>query len=123
MFAEANRRTSLVALIEIVEGVENADEIAAVDGVDCLWVGQLDLSCSLGIPGQFDHPDFVAAMKRVVEVARQRDKSVGRSVATVDEGVALHTLGFDCILYSADVWLLQTALARGLEDLRRECLR
>ena len=123
MFAEANQRTSFVALIETVEGVESADEIAAVDGVDCLWVGQLDLSCSLGIPGQFDHPDFAAAMRRVVEVARQHDKSAGRSVATVDEGVALHALGFDFILYSADVWLLQTALARGLEDLRRECLR
>ena len=54
--AAANRKTSLVALIETAEGVENADAIAAIDGVDCLWIGHFDLTCSLGIPGQFDHP-------------------------------------------------------------------
>ena len=54
--AAANERTCLFAQIETASGVENANAIAAVNGVDCLWVGHFDLSASLGIPGQFEHP-------------------------------------------------------------------
>ena len=53
--AAANRRTTLFAQIETRQGVENADALAALAGVDCLWIGHFDLSCSLGIPGQFEH--------------------------------------------------------------------
>ena len=68
--AAANDFTTLFAQIETREGVENADAIAAVDGVDCLWVGHFDLSCSLGIPGQFDHPDFLEAIAVVTEACK-----------------------------------------------------
>ncbi|MCH6587667.1 MAG: hpch/hpai aldolase, partial [Proteobacteria bacterium] len=67
--AAANRRTALAALIETAEGIENIDEIAAVKGVDCLWIGHFDLSASLGIAGQFDHPAFTAATERVRRAA------------------------------------------------------
>jgi 2-dehydro-3-deoxyglucarate aldolase/4-hydroxy-2-oxoheptanedioate aldolase len=122
-FEEANTKTSLVALIETTAGVENADEIAAVDGVDCLWIGPLDLSCSLGVPGEFDHPDFIDATARVVAAAQTHRKSLGRGAATIDEGVELYEAGFDFILYSADVWLLENALTAGLEALRAKCTR
>ena len=45
-----NRRNCLFVQIETAAGAKNADEIAAVKGVDCLWVGHFDLSCSLGFP-------------------------------------------------------------------------
>ena len=64
--AAANARTTFFAQIETRAGVENADAIAAVDGVDCLWVGHFDLSASLGIPGQFEHKDFLDAIDTVV---------------------------------------------------------
>ena len=83
--AAANRRTTLFAQIETREGVDNADAIAAVDGVDCLWVGHFDLSCSLGIPGQFDHKDFTDAIATVAKACRKHDKSLGRLVPTVDD--------------------------------------
>src|SRR5262245_22159257 len=69
-FGRANERTTFVCQIETAEGVENADAIAAIDGVDLLWVGHFDLSVSLGIPGQFDHPKFTGAIERVVTAAR-----------------------------------------------------
>lgn len=56
----ANKRTTLFCQIETAEGVENADAMAALDGVDCLWVGHFDLSCSLGIPGEFGHKNLQA---------------------------------------------------------------
>ncbi|MBM3560900.1 MAG: hpch/hpai aldolase, partial [Alphaproteobacteria bacterium] len=55
---DANDKTTFFALIETAEGADNADEIAAVPGVDCLWIGHFDLTCSLGIPGEFGNPRF-----------------------------------------------------------------
>ena len=53
----ANKRVAVFLLVETLEGVENVDEIAAVEGIDGIWIGHFDLSTSLGIPGQFEHPD------------------------------------------------------------------
>jgi 2-dehydro-3-deoxyglucarate aldolase/4-hydroxy-2-oxoheptanedioate aldolase len=119
--AEANDRTCLVALIETAEGIENSDEIAAVEGVDCLWIGHFDLSCSLGIPGQFDHPDFERAVNRVVEAAARHDKAIGRLVPNVEQGLALFEQGFRMIVYSTDVRLLQQSLLEGVNALRAKC--
>jgi 2-keto-3-deoxy-L-rhamnonate aldolase RhmA len=120
-FAAANRKTSLVALIETAEGLENVEAIAAVDGVDCLWIGHFDLSCSLGLPGRFEHPDFLAAANRIAAAGKTAGKALGRLVPTVEEGVALYAEGFDMIIYSGDVWLLQAALASGVKELRARC--
>lgn len=116
--AEANRRTTLFAQIETREGVENAERMAALDGVDCLWIGHFDLSCSLGIPGQFEHKDFTDAVKTVVKAAQKHNKALGRLVPTVDEGVALNQAGFDFICYSGDVWALQSAVSAALTEIR-----
>lgn len=117
-FDAANERTCFIGLIETVEGIENIDEIAAVDGVDCLWVGHFDLSCSLGIPGQFDHPDFLKAVDKVVEAGIKHNKALGRVVPTPEEGVALYKQGFNMIIYSSDIQILQKALASGVASLR-----
>ena len=54
----ANRETVFVALIETVEGLADVERIAAMDTVDALFIGHFDLTCSMGINAQFDHPDF-----------------------------------------------------------------
>lgn len=51
----ANRETMLIPQIETADGLEHVEEIAAVPGIDVLWVGQFDLTASLGIAGQFDN--------------------------------------------------------------------
>jgi len=114
----ANRRTTVIMQIETAEGVANADAIAAIDGVDCLWIGHFDLSCSLGIPGQFDHPTFVAAVATVTAATRKHKKSLGRLVPDVATGLALHRAGFDFISYAGDVWVFQAAVAAGISGLR-----
>ncbi len=116
--AAANRKTCLFAQIETREGVQNVEQIAAVDGVDCLWIGHFDLSCSLGIPGQFDHPDFLDAVATVVRAARQHGKALGRLVPDVVEAIRLHGEGFDFICYSGDVWVLYGAIEAALSEIR-----
>jgi 2-keto-3-deoxy-L-rhamnonate aldolase RhmA len=96
--AAANERTTLFCQIETAEGAENAGKIAAVDGVDCLWVGHFDLSVSLGIPGQFDHPKFLKAIERTVAATKKHKKALGRLVPTTDLGIALYKQGFRFLL-------------------------
>ena len=70
-------RTLVMAQIETERGLDNVEAIAAVDGIDVLWVGHFDLSNFMGMPAQFDNPTFVAAMKRVADVAKQHNKIAG----------------------------------------------
>jgi 2-keto-3-deoxy-L-rhamnonate aldolase RhmA len=69
----------VLGIIQVESGraVENAREMAAIDGVDVLFVGPTDLSHSLGIPGQFDNPTFLAAIRTVSEAAASEGKAAG----------------------------------------------
>ena len=121
-FKAANARTTLFCQIETAEGVKNADEMAAMDGVDCLWVGHFDLSLSLGVPGQFEHPTFLKAIDKVANATARHGKSLGRLVPNVETGVEINRRwGFNLICYSGDVWVLHNALAEAVSKLRAEC--
>ena len=114
-------RSAFFCLIETAEGVDNIDGIAALDGVDCLWVGHFDLSVSLGIPGDFGHPAFTAAMDRIAAAAKKHNKSLGRLVPNVQQGIDFNAQGFDFICYSGDVWVLHDALADAVSKIRAGC--
>ena len=117
----ANDRTTIFCLIETAEGAANAEAIAATDGVDCLWVGHFDLSVSLGVPGQFDHPKFQAAMEKIIAAAKAHNKSLGRLVPNTSQGISFYKQGFDFCCYSGDVWVLRDALAAAITTLREGC--
>ena len=117
----ANQRSALFAQIETAAGVENAEEIAALDGVDCLWVGHFDLTCSLGIPGQFDHPKFKDAIARTYAACKKYNKAYGRLVPDVATGADVFAQGFDFVCYSGDVWVFQSALKSGVDGIRAAC--
>ncbi len=118
-FVAANRRSTFFCQIETAEGVDNADAIAALPGVDCLWVGHFDLSVSLGVPGEFGSKTFTDAIARVCDAARKHGKSLGRLVPTVQQGVDLYGQGFDFICYSGDVWVLHDALKDAVRQIAR----
>ena len=115
----ANEETLLIAQIETASGLENVEQIAAVDGIDVLWIGQTDLSNSLGIPGQFDHPEFLAAVQRVLDVARAAGKAAGYMGMSLDECEKLYQQGFRCLAYSGDLWLYQEILTERISALRQ----
>jgi 2-keto-3-deoxy-L-rhamnonate aldolase RhmA len=76
-FIAANRRSTFFCQIETAEGVENAEAIAALPGVDCLWVGHFDLSVSLGVPGEFNAKTVTDAIARVCEATRKLESLLG----------------------------------------------
>lgn len=77
LMAALNQSTFLVLMIESPEGVAAADDIAALDGVDALLIGTSDLTAEMGIPGQLDHPDIVAAYETVIAACKKHGKHPG----------------------------------------------
>ena len=114
----ANDEVLLIAQIETARGVENVDAIAAVDGIDVLWIGHFDLTNSLGIPGQFSHPTYLEAVERVLEACHRHGKAPGIMAGAVADGQALLQQGFRAMAYSGDLWIYQLALRQGLDALR-----
>jgi 2-dehydro-3-deoxyglucarate aldolase/4-hydroxy-2-oxoheptanedioate aldolase len=114
----ANENLPVIAQIETAEGLSNVDAIAAVDGVDALWIGQFDLTASLGIPGQFDHPKFADATKRILDACHKYNKAATLAVMDVDQLCAGPANGFRLLVYAADLWIYQQALRRCFRAVR-----
>ena len=105
-----NERTMVIAQIETERGLEQVEEIAAVDGIDVLWVGHFDLSNFMGIPGQFDDPRFDAAMRKVAEVARRHGKAAGFMATDAAWIARAREMGYTMIAGGTDTGLLELAL-------------
>ena len=116
--AETDTRKAILIQIETRQGAEEAEAIAAVEGVDCLWIGHMDLSCSLGIAGQFDHPDFLAAEARVREAAKRHGKAFGRLASGATEAKTLAARGYDTLGLCSDIVALHSRLLEGVALLR-----
>jgi 2-keto-3-deoxy-L-rhamnonate aldolase RhmA len=117
-FRRANDEIMLFAQIENASGVENVDAIAAVEGIDALWIGQYDLTASLGIPGEFDHPAFQDATRRVVEACRREQKTAVLGALDPQMLARGPADGFRMLVYLADLWIYQRALHQGIERVR-----
>ncbi|HXJ94368.1 MAG TPA: aldolase/citrate lyase family protein [Terriglobia bacterium] len=115
----ANEAVVCGLLIETRAGVENISSILNVPGIDLIWVGFLDLSLSLGIPGQFTHPEFEAAISRILTACGSHAVPVGILTDRPESALERIRQGFHCISYSGDLWLLQRALREGIEAIRR----
>jgi len=112
-----NREQIVVPQIETLAGLENAERIAAVDGVDMVWFGQFDLTVSLGIPGDFSHPDYAAAVQRVLEAAAAAGKPVGMCCSSFEQADDYTGRGFRCIAFD-DISLLESSMRTTVERTR-----
>jgi 2-keto-3-deoxy-L-rhamnonate aldolase RhmA len=90
-FAQANDQTLVILLLETQTAFENLEEIVSVPGVDVAWVGHYDLTVSMGIPAQFEHPRFLAAMEALVAACRRHNVAPGFLPATPE--LARHWIG------------------------------
>lgn len=115
----ANHESHLIAQIETAAGVENAEAIAAVDGIDVLWIGHFDLTNSLGIPAQFDHPRFKESVQIVLDACQKHGKTAGFMAGGVDDGTALLDQGFRMLACGGDLWLYQNAVRHGVAALKK----
>jgi 2-keto-3-deoxy-L-rhamnonate aldolase RhmA len=116
--ARAAARTLTIAQIETVEGLNDVEAIAATPGIDVVWLGHFDLSNFMGIPAQFQHPDFIAAARRIAAAAAAHGKVAG--ILATDHAWAEEYWGYGyrMLAYGLDHMLFQAALSAGLRDLR-----
>jgi 4-hydroxy-2-oxoheptanedioate aldolase len=104
--------------VESPVAVRNAAEIAAIDGVDCLFVGPADLSHGMGIPGRFDEPAYREALDAVVAACRAAGKSPGILLRTVEDFAEYHALGFRFIGVGSDSGWLFDGARRAVAQVR-----
>jgi len=117
-FAYANTNTTVVCMIESPIGVANVDAIAATPGVDVVWVGHFDLTQAMGIPAQFQHPDFLSAMHAVTAAARRHGKQAGIQPTRVEDARQWREIGFNVLSWSIDYAVYRTALVSGVNEIR-----
>ena len=120
--ADYFRRANEALLIIQIEGqaaLDNLDEILAVEGVDIVFVGPYDLSQSLGVPGEVEHPLVIEKMRQIVETCLKRNVSVGNFTETLAQTQMWIDQGLRFMSYSVDVGILYEASKALLSDLER----
>src|SRR4030095_11646890 len=100
--ANANDTIVGIAQIESPEAIKDVHDIAAIDGIDVLFIGPADLSISLGIFGKFDHPLFLDAVKKTIEAAQKAGKASGILLTNPDDYTTYYNLGMRVIACGAD---------------------
>lgn len=104
----------LIAQIESISAVKNLESILGVGGLDAVMVGPYDLSASIGITARFDHPDYVAALQRILQLTREFGIAAGVHVVEPDptELGSRITEGYQFLAYSIDAVFLRSAAQR-----------
>jgi 2-keto-3-deoxy-L-rhamnonate aldolase RhmA len=115
--AEADAQMVFVAQIEDPVALDEIDAIAAVEGVDSLFIGRGDLTAAFGDESK-DPPEVRRAVERIAAAARKANKPISVYVGNATEAAWLRTLGATVFVFSSDQGFLRRAAAAGLRDVR-----
>ncbi len=116
----ADQRNFVIAQIETEHGLEAVEDIAAVDGIDCLWLGHFDLTNFLGIPGEFENPQYINAVKRIVAAGRKHKKALGFMAADTTWAKQYKKFGFNMIATGTDHGILMNGVKHILSSIEPE---
>ena len=116
--ASANDTTTVIVKAEHIRAVENIEEIVKIPGVDGVLVGPYDLSASMGLMGQIDHPDVVGAIDRVTKVCQAANMKLGIFGVTCDSIIPYRDRGFTLLVAGVDTIMLGLEAARMLHHMK-----
>ena len=121
-YLEHNNRDNLLIInVESVPALNRLGELLAVPGIDAVLIGPHDLSCSLGIPEQYDHPRFEEAVSRIFRTARARGIAAGiHCWVGVERFVKWADVGLNFIVYSADILAMRDKLTADVQEMKRQ---
>jgi 2-keto-3-deoxy-L-rhamnonate aldolase RhmA len=111
-FARTNEETCVILLLETAKAFENLEAIISVPGVDVAWVGHYDLTVSMGIPAQFEHPRFLAAMEELATVCRRHGVAPGFLPSTPELAVYWINKGFRALSLGSDIGVFMAGVRR-----------
>ncbi len=116
--ASCNRETMAVLMIESRAGLEHVEEIAAIPGVDALFIGPFDLSLSLGFVGQMDHPDMLKALDRVIAATKSAGNATGIHTTNLPLLQEAKKRGARFLMYGSDSSCLFEGYKRAIGHLK-----
>ena len=116
-FKDANEAVTILQ-IEGQEGIDNIEDILSVEGIDVLFIGPYDLSQSLGVAGQIEHPLVEQKMLEIVELCAKKGITVGTFVDTVANAQKWKKLGVKYISYSVDVGIFCDAVSQIVKSVK-----
>jgi 2-keto-3-deoxy-L-rhamnonate aldolase RhmA len=109
-FRRVDADLAIMAQIETRDGVDNAEAIAAVEGLDIVFIGPMDLSKSLGRTGEFSHPEVVAAVRRIEDAVRKAGKILGTLALPGQDLAGFLERGYRFVIVGADLGILRSGL-------------
>jgi len=115
--AAANRETLLIVQVETRQALNQLEEIVAVPGVDVILIGPTDLSISLGVPGEIEHPSMQTAIKRVIAVCQEHGVTPAIHINTLELAVAWAQQGMRLISFSSEAGLMVKAGREAISTL------
>lgn len=121
-YKTANENVVYLPIIEDIQAVHNIDALLAVEGVDSFILGPVDLSFSLGIPMQFEHPRFKEFVQMVINAGQASGKPLGTAIYggdmfSPDTYKRFLDQGFTLFLVGGDEWMLQASCQKLLETI------
>jgi 2-keto-3-deoxy-L-rhamnonate aldolase RhmA len=117
-FATANDEAACLAMVESPEGVAALDEILSVAGLDAVFIGPVDLSAALGVPGETESVVVVEMVREIIDRGRARGVAASVFASTTDAAVRWLALGVRLVVLSVDTGLILEGFTRPLSDLR-----
>lgn len=115
---QANRDTFIAVQAETRLAIENAEAIAAVEGVDCVFAGPYDLSVDLGFPGQLDHPEETACIDHMLAACKKQNRAGGILLFDAAHLKQWVKKGMRFVVSSSDVSLLADAALASVTDIK-----
>jgi len=108
--------------IEHIDAVNNLKNILSVEGVDAFIIGPYDLSCSMGIPGEFNNPKFKQVIESIISISNEMNAVSGLHVVEpdllkLDEAIKI---GHKFIAYSVDIRMLAVMAKSGVDRIKRQ---
>ena len=114
-----NKESIVITQVEHIDAVNNLESILSVKGIDGCIIGPYDLSGSLGVPGKFNHPDMLAALKKVEQTCCDKKVALGYHVIQPDYKLVLEkkSSGYSFIAFSLDILFLGNSCREQLSKL------
>jgi 2-keto-3-deoxy-L-rhamnonate aldolase RhmA len=111
--------TVFIPMIESVAAVENLDAICSIPGVHALFVGPNDMTVNMGIPNEYDHPDLIAILKRVIDTGNRHHIAAGCWFGKPEQALRTIRQGARFVVFSNDALMMQNAFAAAFAQLRK----
>ena len=111
--------TVFIPMIESLAGIENLDAICAIPGVHAVFVGPNDLTTTMGIPNEYDHPRLIEQLKKVIDTADRRHVAAGCWFGRTDQMLRTIRQGARLVVYANDSSMMRDAMTAAFAELRR----